>query len=100
MVTADGNDPDGKVAPKAKMSLLLVDLPGYGLAFAKERRTAEWRDLMHHYLLERRTLRRVLLLLDARHGFKRTDFDFLGDLQDGLASGDDGTGGGKVRARP
>lgn len=67
-----------------KMSLLLVDLPGYGFAFAREERTIEWKNLMHHYLLERRSLKRILLLLDARHGFKKTDFDFLGDLQDGL----------------
>jgi GTP-binding protein len=68
----------------SKMSLLLVDLPGYGFAFAKEERTKEWQELMHHYLLERRSLKRILLLLDARHGFKQTDFDFLGNLQDGL----------------
>ena len=67
-----------------KMSLLLVDLPGYGFAFAKEVRTKEWNELMHHYLLERRSLKRILLLLDARHGFKKADFDFLSTLQDGL----------------
>lgn len=67
-----------------KMSLLMVDLPGYGFAYAKEERTKEWQELMHHYLLERKSLKRILLLLDARHGFKQTDFDFLGDLQNGL----------------
>ena len=79
----------------AKMSLLLVDLPGYGFAFAKEERTIEWKNLMHHYLLERKSLKRILLLIDARHGFKKSDFEFLGDLQDGLlAKSDDG--GNKV----
>ena len=68
----------------SKMSLLLVDLPGYGFAFAKEERTKDWQELMHHYLLERRSLKRILLLLDARHGFKQTDYEFLGNLQDGL----------------
>jgi len=76
--------PKMKYETVEKMSLLLVDLPGYGFAFAKEERTQEWKELMHHYLLERRGLKRILLLLDARHGFKKTDFDFLGDLQDGL----------------
>mmetsp|Transcript_6086 Transcript_6086/g.12779 ORF Transcript_6086/g.12779 Transcript_6086/m.12779 type:complete len:177 (+) Transcript_6086:356-886(+) len=66
------------------MSLLLVDLPGYGFAFAKEERTKEWNDLMQQYLLERKSLKRILLLLDARHGFKKTDFDFLSSLQDSL----------------
>ena len=36
---------------------------------------------MHHYLLERKSLKRILLLLDARHGFKQTDFEFLKELQ-------------------
>lgn len=76
--------PKMKYETVEKMSLLMVDLPGYGFAFAKEERTQEWKELMHHYLLERRGLKRILLLLDARHGFKKTDFDFLGDLQDGL----------------
>jgi len=80
----DSYDETEKNISGGKMSLLLVDLPGYGFAFAKEERTIEWKNLMHHYLLERRSLKRILLLLDARHGFKKTDFDFLGDLQDGL----------------
>jgi GTP-binding protein len=83
-VISDDGLSHGKVEEIGKMSLLMVDLPGYGFAFAKEERTIEWKNLMHHYLLERRSLKRILFLLDARHGFKKTDFDFLGDLQDGL----------------
>mmetsp|Transcript_34555 Transcript_34555/g.83600 ORF Transcript_34555/g.83600 Transcript_34555/m.83600 type:complete len:539 (+) Transcript_34555:183-1799(+) len=85
-VVSENDDSAEKEASRelGKMAMLLVDLPGYGFAFAKEERTVEWRDLMHHYLLERKTLKRILLLLDARHGFKKTDFDFLGDLQDGM----------------
>lgn len=67
-----------------KYSLVLVDLPGFGFAFAKEEKSIEWNELMHHYLLERRTLKRILLLLDARHGFKVADFEFLEALQEGL----------------
>jgi GTP-binding protein len=67
-----------------KYSLVLVDLPGFGFAFAKEEKAKEWNDLMNHYLLERRTLKRILLLLDARHGFKLVDFEFLEALQEGL----------------
>ncbi|KAL7504310.1 hypothetical protein ACHAXN_001985 [Cyclotella atomus] len=82
--TADRESESNLNKQLSKMSLLLVDLPGYGFAFAKEERTKEWQELMHHYLLERRSLKRILLLLDARHGFKQTDFEFLGNLQDGL----------------
>ena len=67
-----------------KYSLVLVDLPGFGFAFAKEEKAKGWNDLMHHYLLERKTLKRILLLLDARHGFKLADFEFLQALQYGL----------------
>lgn len=91
VVTTDNNNDSHETEKEllGKMSLLLVDLPGYGFAFAKEERTIEWKNLMHHYLLERRSLKRILLLLDARHGFKKTDFDFLGDLQDGLMAKSD-----------
>ncbi len=87
-----------------KYSLVLVDLPGFGFAFAKEEKAKEWNDLMNHYLLERRTLKRILLLLDARHGFKLADFEFLEALQEGLkqqnssSSGEENnTGGGRRR---
>jgi len=93
----DDDDDDEDDILVAKMSLLLVDLPGYGFAFAKEERTKEWKDLMHHYLLERKGLKRILLLLDARHGFKKADFDFLADLQDGLAMGSADEGNKKIR---
>ena len=68
---------------KMKMSMLLADLPGYGFAFASEEKATEWRELMRHYLLERgNSLKRVLLLIDSRHGLKKADFDFLASLQD------------------
>ena len=75
-----------KTTDKEDMSLLLVDLPGFGYADASTRATKDWNDLMIHYLLERRSLKRILLLLDARHGFKKTDFEFLASLQDGLGT--------------
>jgi len=62
--------------------LTLVDLPGYGFAYAKEEHTQEFRNLMADYLLNRgKPLKRVLLLLDARHGLKRVDLEFIEMLQ-------------------
>jgi GTP-binding protein len=64
------------------LGLMLVDLPGYGFAFAKEEVAQEWKDLMQRYLLERgRALKRILLLIDARHGMKKADVDFLHNLE-------------------
>jgi GTP-binding protein len=53
--------------------LLLVDLPGYGFAEASKQAVARWTGLTRRYLQGRPSLRRVLLLIDARHGIKEGD---------------------------
>ena len=64
------------VKPK---SLIITDLPGYGFSFIPENEIKILNSLMTDYLLRNNTrgLRRVLLLIDARHGFKKADYDFL-----------------------
>ncbi len=53
--------------------LVLVDLPGYGYARASKKSIAQWTGLIEDYLKGRPQLRRVCLLIDARHGLKDTD---------------------------
>jgi len=53
--------------------LMLVDLPGYGYAEASKREMEQWGELQRLYLRGRASLRRVLLLIDARHGLKPAD---------------------------
>jgi len=53
--------------------LMLVDMPGYGYAEAPRDKKAEWSDLIRFYLKGRPPLRRALVLVDARHGFKDSD---------------------------
>jgi GTP-binding protein len=53
--------------------LVLADLPGYGYAKAPKQRVAAWNRLIEDYLRGRPSLRRVCLLIDARHGIKDTD---------------------------
>ena len=53
--------------------LTLVDMPGYGYAEAPKTEIARWTKLIDTYLRGRPSLRRVLLLIDARHGVKKTD---------------------------
>jgi GTP-binding protein len=53
--------------------LTLVDMPGYGYAEAGKRVKRDWQGLMLDYLRGRPTLRRVLLLLDARIEVKPAD---------------------------
>ena len=66
--------------------LMLVDLPGYGYAKASKEASASWRRLLHAYLRGRPTLRRVILLVDARHGLKASDDEMMKAL-DGAALG-------------
>jgi GTP-binding protein len=53
--------------------LMLVDLPGHGYAAASKTAVQDWSRLAQHYLRSRASLRRVCLLVDARHGLKEPD---------------------------
>lgn len=57
--------------------LMLVDMPGYGYAEAPKNEVARWTRLVRDYLKGRVSLRRTLLLVDARHGLKETDRPWL-----------------------
>ena len=66
--------------------LMLVDLPGYGYAEAPKREISRWTGLIARYLKGRASLRRVLLLLDARFGIKETDKPLLKQLDEAAVS--------------
>jgi GTP-binding protein len=51
----------------------LVDMPGYGYARAPKGEVKGWTRLIRDYLKGRRELKRVFLLIDARHGIKVND---------------------------
>jgi GTP-binding protein len=53
--------------------LALVDMPGYGYAQAARAVKEDWQGLMFDYLRGRPTLRRVMLLMDARIEVKDAD---------------------------
>jgi GTP-binding protein len=55
----------------------LVDMPGYGYARASKAAVKGWTRLMQDYLKGRRELKRVFLLIDARHGLKESDQEIL-----------------------
>ena len=60
--------------------LRLVDLPGYGFARAPKGETKRFQNLGRDYLRGRPNLRRVYLLIDARHGLKAPDAEALDAL--------------------
>ena len=62
----------------------MVDMPGYGYAEAPKEKIASWNAVLRGYLAGRRTLLRVFVLVDARHGLKPGDRDIM-DLLDGAA---------------
>jgi len=55
----------------------LVDLPGYGYARASKEKIAAWTEVVNRYLRGRPTLRRLYLLIDARHGPKPPDRELM-----------------------
>ncbi|HZZ87285.1 MAG TPA: ribosome biogenesis GTP-binding protein YihA/YsxC [Caulobacteraceae bacterium] len=55
----------------------LVDLPGYGFAKASKGEARRFQNLSRDYLRGRPNLRRVFLLIDARHGLKPPDSEAM-----------------------
>jgi GTP-binding protein len=58
----------------------LVDLPGYGFAVAGKKTVKDFQNLGRAYLRGRVNLKRVYLLIDARHGLKKVDAEALDAL--------------------
>ena len=57
--------------------LRLVDMPGYGYAEAPRDLVARWKRLIFDYLRGRVVLKRVLVLIDSRHGLKTVDREIM-----------------------
>ncbi|MGQ5702247.1 ribosome biogenesis GTP-binding protein YihA/YsxC [Sandaracinobacteroides sp. A072] len=55
----------------------LVDMPGYGYAEAPKDVVRSWARLIGDYLRGRPTLKRVLVLVDSRHGLKPVDREIM-----------------------
>jgi GTP-binding protein len=73
--------PDGHAGDAADLPpMALVDMPGYGYAKAPKTEVDRWTKLVFDYLKGRVTLKRVFVLIDARHGLKSTDTEVLGLL--------------------
>ena len=66
--------------------LRLVDLPGYGYARADKKSVSAWTRLTRAFLKGRPSLRRVCLLIDARHGLKDSDREVMKDLDKAAVS--------------
>lgn len=56
---------------------MLVDMPGYGFAKAREKHIAHWQGNAAQYLLDRKNLKRLFLLIDPTKGLKEADLDAI-----------------------
>ena len=59
------------------LAFRLVDMPGYGFAKAPKDMVKKWRFMVNDFLRGRDVLKRALVLIDARHGIKDVDRDFV-----------------------
>jgi len=66
--------------------LMLADMPGYGYARAPKEEVAKWTRLVNAYLKGRPQLKRVLVLIDARHGLKDGDREVMKMLDSAAVS--------------
>lgn len=57
--------------------LHIVDLPGYGFAKAPEAQVKQWQRIIFAYLQGRVNLKRVFVLIDSRHGIKKSDLEIM-----------------------
>jgi GTP-binding protein len=67
-------------------AVYLVDMPGYGYARASKSAIKGWTRLIRDYLKGRRELKRVFLLIDARHGIKPSDEETMELLDEAAVS--------------
>lgn len=72
--------------PISQARLYLVDMPGYGFAEAPKDKVAAWNKVLRGYLAGRRSLLRVFVLIDARHGVKAADKEILSLLDSAAVS--------------
>lgn len=66
-----------KLGTEGSPELYLVDLPGYGYAKVSKSQVKNWTKLIKAYLQGRPNLRRVMVLVDGRHGIKENDLEIM-----------------------
>lgn len=61
------------IGPRDQPDALLADLPGYGYAAVARSAKRRWQDVMAQYLMQRESLRGVVMLVDSRLGLTPLD---------------------------
>lgn len=76
-----------ELGPKTEPNALFADLPGYGYAAVARGAKLRWQQVMADYLLVRRSLSGVVLMVDSRHGFTDLDRQLLEFIAPRLTNG-------------
>ncbi len=53
---------------------IIADLPGYGYAKVSKEAQNKWQKYLEEYLLERKQIKSLIQLVDARHEIQKNDF--------------------------
>lgn len=61
----------------SKIEMFLVDLPGYGYAQVSHASKDHWNKLLGDYLIGRKQLKGVVLMMDSRHPFQKLDTELV-----------------------
>jgi GTP-binding protein len=76
-----------ELGPRGAADALFADLPGYGYAAVERSAKLRWQEVMAQYLVQRRSLSGVVLMIDSRLGFTDLDRQLLQLLALRLAGG-------------
>lgn len=57
--------------------VMIVDLPGYGYAKVSKEQAMRWLQRLENYLMNRRQLTRLFILIDSRIGVRDSDLDLM-----------------------
>jgi GTP-binding protein len=63
-----------------RMKWYLVDLPGYGYAKVGRNQRKTWQKMIADYLVKRKTIRQIFILIDSRHSPQKIDIEFVNQL--------------------
>ena len=61
----------------SETNLKIIDLPGYGYAKVSKKMRAEWGQEIEDYLMTRKSLKALCIIMDIRHPFKDDDLRLI-----------------------
>jgi GTP-binding protein len=76
-IHSEPNTALGGAAAKKAATWYIVDLPGYGFAQRSKSQRAKLEQMISSYILQRRNLSNLFVLIDCRHAPQQIDLEFM-----------------------